>query len=79
MTIRSNFKKMPCTSSKYNFRRVLNDQEKNKGSSYSPWMFRINEEVTSYGDFIQSLGRNVLPSIAKEPANSYTAIGRLSD
>ena len=40
-------------------------------------MFRENEEVTSYGDFIEGLGRNVLLSIAKEPANSYTAIGRL--
>ena len=35
MTIRSNLKKkMPCTFSNYNFRRVLNDQEKNKGSSF---------------------------------------------
>lgn len=70
---------MPCTSSKYNFRRVLNDEGKKKESSYFPWMFRENEEVTSDGDFIEGLGRNVLLSIAKEPANSYTAIGRLSD
>ena len=31
------------------------------------------------GDFLEGLSRNVLLSIAKEPANSYTAIGRLSD
>ena len=54
-------------------------KKKNKGSSFFPWMFRVNEEVTFYGDFLEGLSRNVLLSIAKEPANSYTAIGRLSD
>ena len=46
---------------------------------FFPWMFRVDKEVTFYGDFLEGLSRNVLLSIAKEPANSYTAIGRLSD
>lgn len=54
-------------------------KKKIRGLPFFPWMFRVNEEVTFYGDFLEGLSRNVLLSIAKEPANSYTAIGRLSD
>ena len=79
MTIRSNLKKkMPCTFSKHNFRRVLSDQEKNKESSF----FFTDVSSKRRSNILRGfscLGRNVLLSIAKEPANSYTATGRLSD
>lgn len=54
-------------------------KKKIRGIPFFRWMFRVNKEVTFNGDFLEGLGRNVLLSIAKEPANSYTAIGRLSD
>ena len=54
-------------------------KKKIRGLPFFQRMFRVKEEVTFYGDFLQGLSRSVLPSIAKEPANSYTAIGRLSD